>query len=217
MYLVERILICSHGMGISSISILLNELLSLLQIAQNKQVQMIRLGTSGGIGIEGGNLIITSEIVNEKTFKSEWIYYSCGKEIRQSCQLNADIASKLKAIADAKKYPCIIGKTMTTEDYYEGQARLDGALCDYKYEDKENYLKELYKKGVRNFEMEGSILAGMCTRNEIPCAMLCVAYLNRLNEDTVAGKHSKEEIDSWMVKAIDVVVQYICEFIMKKN
>ena len=47
--------------------------------------------------------------------------------------------------------------------------------------------------------------------------MLCVAYLDRLKEDTVPEKYSKEEITSWMEHAIDVVIQYIYQFVLNKG
>lgn len=53
--------------------------------------------------------------------------------------------------------------TMTANDFYEAQARLDGAFCDYTAECKRKYLSELNSKhGVKNIEMEASLFAAMC-------------------------------------------------------
>ena len=38
-------------------------------------------------------------------------------------------------------YMTVLGKTISTDDFYEGQGRLDGAICEYNEEDKMNYLK----------------------------------------------------------------------------
>lgn len=45
-------LVLQHGMGIPSISIMLHELIKLLHYAHCKDVTIIRIGTSGGIGEE---------------------------------------------------------------------------------------------------------------------------------------------------------------------
>ena len=41
-----------------------------------------------------------------------------------------------------KTIPCVIGKTMGTDDFYEGQGRLDGAFCEYTEAEKFEYLQK---------------------------------------------------------------------------
>lgn len=43
-----------------------------------------------------------------------------------------------------------------------GQGRLDGALCSYSEKDKQEYLEAAHAAGIRNIEMESSVLAAMC-------------------------------------------------------
>lgn len=45
-----------------------------------------------------------------------------------------------------------------------GQARLDGAFCDYSEEDKMAFLKRIHDRGVRNIEMESLCFAAYCHR-----------------------------------------------------
>lgn len=45
-----------------------------------------------------------------------------------------------------------------------GQARLDGAFCDYTEEDKMNFLKRAHARGIANIEMESLCFAAMCHR-----------------------------------------------------
>jgi uridine phosphorylase len=61
--LVGPVLVCSHGMGCPSISILLNEIAKLLNYADAEAV-WIRIGTSGGIDVPPGTIVITSESLN---------------------------------------------------------------------------------------------------------------------------------------------------------
>lgn len=53
-----------HGMGIPSVSILLHEVIKLMHHAKVRDPIFFRIGTSGGIGIDGGNVIITEEALN---------------------------------------------------------------------------------------------------------------------------------------------------------
>eukprot|EP01083_Nonionella_stella_P018351 51158_1 len=216
LYKIDCVLSCSNGMGLSSVCLFLNELLRIMDIAQNNSFEVIRLGSSGGIGMEGGSLVVSTHSLDPITMKPEWTYYSCGHQIKQECIYTKQIYKRLFAIAKAKKYNVGYGKTVSTETYYEAQGRLDGSLCQYTESNKMAYLQKLHKNGVRNFEMEGTVLSGICTRNNIKCGMIAVSYLNRLKEDTVPKKYSKEERDSWMDNAIDVLLQYIYQFVLKK-
>jgi len=52
-------------MGIPSVSILLHEVIKLMYHARVKDPVFIRIGTCGGIGYEGGTVIISEEAVDE--------------------------------------------------------------------------------------------------------------------------------------------------------
>lgn len=62
-YLVGPVLVCSHGMGGPSISILLNEVAKLLKYA-HADAYWIRMGTCGGIDVAPGTVVISSESLN---------------------------------------------------------------------------------------------------------------------------------------------------------
>jgi uridine phosphorylase len=64
MYKIGPVISVSHGMGCSSISILLNELIKLVHYAGCKNVTFLRIGTCGGIGVEPGSIVITNEAVD---------------------------------------------------------------------------------------------------------------------------------------------------------
>ena len=63
LYRVGPILVCSHGMGGHSISILLNEIAKLLKYAQANAI-WIRIGTCGGVDVIPGTVCITSQSLN---------------------------------------------------------------------------------------------------------------------------------------------------------
>lgn len=51
-------------MGVPSIGILLHEIIKLMYHAKCKDPVFIRIGTCGGIGIEGGTVVVSSEGVD---------------------------------------------------------------------------------------------------------------------------------------------------------
>ncbi|KAK8809581.1 hypothetical protein WA158_000524 [Blastocystis sp. Blastoise] len=79
LYKAGRFISCSHGMGMPSLSILLHELAKIFYNAGVlDDVQIIRLGTSGGLGVAPGTVVITSEAVDGE-LKPVYSLPICGK------------------------------------------------------------------------------------------------------------------------------------------
>jgi uridine phosphorylase len=64
-YKIGPVLSISHGMGVPSVSIMLHELIKLLHHAQATDVTLFRLGTSGGLGLQPGTVVLSTEAVDE--------------------------------------------------------------------------------------------------------------------------------------------------------
>ena len=64
MFKVGPVLSVSHGMGVPSLSILLHELIKMLSHAGAVDPVFFRIGTCGGIGLEGGTVVVTEEAVD---------------------------------------------------------------------------------------------------------------------------------------------------------
>ncbi|KAF6087110.1 uridine phosphorylase 1 [Phyllostomus discolor] len=189
MYKAGPVLAVSHGMGIPSTSIMLHELLKLLYHARCSGVAIIRIGTSGGIGLEPGSVVITQQAV-DACFKPEFEQMVLGKRVVRSPVLDAQLAQELlQSSKDLKEFPTVLGNTMCTSDFYEGQGRLDGALCSYTDKEKQEYLRAAHAAGVRNIEMESTVLGAMCNACGIPAAVVCVTLLDRLQGDQVSSPH----------------------------
>lgn len=58
------VLCCSHGVGMSTMSVILHELLKLVHYAKCKDPIFIRIGTSGGIGVDPGTVVVTHDAYN---------------------------------------------------------------------------------------------------------------------------------------------------------
>ncbi|CAG11963.1 unnamed protein product, partial [Tetraodon nigroviridis] len=189
MYKVGPVLSVSHGVGIPSIAIMLHELIKLLYHARCKDVTIIRLGTSGGIGLEPGTVVVTKQAV-DATFLPKFEQVILGKTVVRNTDLDQSLAEQLlECSQELNQFETVLGKTMCTMDFYEGQARLDGAFCSYTEEDKQEYLKRARDAGVCNIEMESSVFATMCKMSGLKAAVVCVTLLNRLKGDQLDSSH----------------------------
>ena len=161
MFKVGPVLISSHGMGQPSMSILLHEVAKLLDYAGAEDPVFIRLGTSGGLGVKPGTVVVTNEGMNGM-LGSDYTLPVNGKMISRPATFHAvTVQGVLDAVATRPEVSdlfndevVVTGKTMAADCFYEGQGRLDGAICEYDNADKLAFLQEAYDAGVRNIEME---------------------------------------------------------------
>ena len=173
-------------MGVSSLSILLNELIKLVYYAKCKNVNFFRIGTSGGLGVEPGTVCISNGAVDE-LLRPYYELHINGKIVHRPAILNAELVKELEDFAKEhhSSFPVKTGKTMCAYDFYEAQTRIDGAFSNMTKEDKLKRLKTISEAGVVNIEMEAIAFASMCRYAGIPGAIICVTIINRLNGDQV--------------------------------
>ncbi|XP_055851087.1 uridine phosphorylase 1-like isoform X1 [Episyrphus balteatus] len=214
MYKVGPVLAVSHGMGTPSVSILMHELIKLMYHAKCQDPIFIRIGTCGGVGVEGGTVVITEDALDGQLRNSQE-FCILGKVVHRPAKLDRKVARELKALASADDpYDTVIGKTLCTNDFYEGQGRLDGAFCDYTESDKLEYLQTLRSNGVVNIEMESTVFAALTYHAGIKAAVVCVALLNRLNGDQVNSP--KEVMLEWQERPQILVSRYIRKVLSQK-
>lgn len=109
-----------------------------------------------------------------------------GKLVRRPAKLDRQLARDLRALAHRDDpYDTVVGKTMCSNDFYEGQGRLDGAFCEFTETEKMEYLTKLQKAGVVNIEMESLCFAALTHHAGIQAAVVCVTLLDRLKGDQV--------------------------------
>ena len=72
---------------------------------------------------------------------------------------------------------------MCAHDFYEGQARVDGAFCDYTIESKMKFLNRCYENGITNIEMESLCFVGLLNHAKIRCNFFLVNALLLYNID----------------------------------
>lgn len=84
-------------------------------------------------------------------------------------------------------FETISANTMSTDCFYEGQGRTDGAVCEYDDAAKMEFLQKCHKLGIRNIEMEATMFASMTQKVGVKAADVCVTLINRLNGDQVSA------------------------------
>ncbi|MBU0506110.1 MAG: uridine phosphorylase [bacterium] len=205
LYKVGPVVSVSHGMGMPSISILMHEITKLMYYAGAESPDFIRIGTSGGVGVDPGTVVLSEEALNGNIEP----YYELavlGETKRYPTKLDKGLNEAL--FETRGDLSVVMGKTVGVNCFYEEQARIDGALYPgYDLDDKMTFIKKIYEKGVRNFEMEAPQFASFCMRAGLRGAVVCVALLNRLHGDQVTS--TSEQLADFSDRAQQVVLNYI--------
>lgn len=208
MYKIGPVLSVSHGMGAPSLSILMHEILKLVHYADCKNVVFIRVGTSGGIAIPPGSVVVSTGAVNG-ALREELETHILGELVRRPTVIDNKLANDIVAVG-RKAMPelnIVTGKTMCTNDFYEGQGRLDGAFCHFTKEKKFEFLERLQSLNVINIEMEATQFASMCHHAGVKGAVVCVTLLDRTQGDQVSTP--KDVMLKWQEYPQKVVLHYI--------
>ncbi|KAH8388294.1 hypothetical protein KR093_003015 [Drosophila rubida] len=208
LYKVGPVLCASHGIGGPSISILLHELIKIMHHAKCQNPVFFRLGTSGGIGVEPGTVVITSEALDGQLRASYEIVVHTTPDMRPT-KLDEDLSKELRSLSDPCRdgFDTIIGKTLCANDFYEGQSRLDGAFCCYTPDQKKEFLEKISSQGVVNMEMESTAFAALTGQAGIRSAVVCVTILNRLEGDQITTPG--DTLKSWDLRPQTLIARYM--------
>lgn len=205
LYKVGPVLSVSHGMGIGSIRIMLHEITKVLHYAGATDVQYIRIGTCGGIGVAPGTVVLTEEALNAQLEARDDVV----KLGRVHAYPTTFDPALIRALYENRgSIPTICGKTVATNCFYEEQTRLDGAVDPgYTRHEQRAFLHRLHEIGVRSYEMEATALAGFCHRAGIRAADASVVIVNRLHGDQITSTHT--ELAAFSTNAQNLVLQYL--------
>lgn len=215
LYKVGPVVSASHGIGMPSMLVLLHELAKLLHYAGAKDVAFIRIGTSGGIGSEPGTIIMSTSGVMG-TLEPVWESIELGERRRYGADLDMSLVNGLIAAAKDINVPAVSGMTLGSDDFYDGQGRMDGALRPwYTEEDKMKYLQKAFNAGVRNIEMEAPAFGAFCRRAGIRGAIVCCSIVNRLKGDQISS--TPAQLGQFSVDAQAVVTQHMKTVLLQNS
>ncbi|HEX5144879.1 MAG TPA: uridine phosphorylase [Mycobacterium sp.] len=187
------VLFVSHGMGMPSASIALQELMRLVFFLKRGDLDALdemfwcRVGTSGGVGLPAGAVVVSSEglMADLKPYRllrgGDGEYWFDGR-------FPDGVRDAIVAANEGADFPLAVGKTVAGNEFFLEQFRLDGALSFETPETKMAWLQWLDANGVRNIEMEGAMLAGYLNHWGFPkFAMICCTLLDRLHGDQITA------------------------------
>lgn len=207
-YRIGNILSVSHGMGNVTIDALLHAITKLLYYAGNKELEYIRVGTSGGIGVEPGTVVVTKKAFMPN-LEPYYTTYELDKRIDTPTILDSSLVEKiLAAQPQGLHFNILSGNSIAADDFYLGQCRYDGAMRtrqDRVF--REGFFNKVHELGICNFEMESTALAAFCHQAQIPATMIAVTLVNRFEGDQISV--TPEQLAEYSDRSQAVVINYL--------
>lgn len=210
------VLFASHGMGMPSASIAVQELMRMMYFVKGGDLDALdeifwaRVGTSGGVGLPGGTSVVTTEglLADLKPFRV--LRGGKGEQFFDGT-FPLDVAEAIKAANAHTDIPVELGKTIAGNEFFLEQCRLDGAIRLDDLNSKMAWLEWIHEHGVRNIEMEGAMLAAYLNHwGFSKFAMICTTLLNRLEGDQVTA--SAEQLHKFSEDSGEVLFNYLKSF-----
>lgn len=207
------VLFVSHGMGMPSASIAVQEAMRMLYFLKDgdldalDQVFWARVGTSGGVDLPPGTMVLSTEALMADLKPFRLLQGGHGEYWFDGTFPAASRAAIIAANA-GNGIEIVEGKTVSGNEFYLEQFRLDGAINFETLESKQAWLQWVAENGVRNIEMEGAMLAGYLNYWGFRrFAMICTTLLNRLEGDQVTS--TSEELHRFTDQAGEVLFNYL--------
>lgn len=216
LYKIGFILIISHGIGMPSALICLNEMTKLLKYLKIADAVFINIQPAGGLAVPAGSVVIIEEALNTK-LEPKFTSIECGVEYEYLTYFNKGLAQTILEFSNKYnsynelKLNIIKGKSISTNDFYEEQARLDGFLIpEFTKQEKDLYLQQAYNAGVYSIDVYSTAFAGFCNQLNIRAIAINVTMGDRLINDEILI--SREE----QLKAVRNASVFIFDCITQK-
>lgn len=210
-YYTGGVLFCSHGMGMPSASIAIQELMKLVYFvkggdpAKMDEVFWCRVGTSGGLCNPGDVVVTTEGLMSDF---GPYRLFSLGREVSFDSRFPDKVADEIITANEGSGLTIVKGKTIGCNSFYIEQNRVDGAVCLCTGKQKEEWLQKAYDLGVRNIEMEAPMIAGFLNHwGFSKFAVICCALVNRMKGDQVAA--TAAELAQYSINAEQALWNYL--------
>jgi uridine phosphorylase len=210
-YRVGSVLCASHGMGNPSIITFLDAISKIMYFAGNLDIEYVRIGTSGGFGVNPGSVILTQTAYMPDLIP-EFKLYPLGKKFVYPTHMNSELNQKiLHSQPKNLDFLFSTGNTIAADDFYRGQVRLDGIVKPrFSLEERSNYFSKMKQLNILNFEMESTGLASFCNRAQIPATMIATTIVDRIKVDSISA--TPAELIKFSDNAQSIIINYIKEY-----
>ncbi|RFD24068.1 uridine phosphorylase [Mycobacterium uberis] len=208
------VLFASHGMGMASASIALQELMRLVFFLKRGDLKVLdqvfwcRVGTSGGVGLPSGTVVVSSEGLMADLLPYRLLRGGDGEywfDGRFPVDTHNAIIAANECIDDLT---VMSGRTVSGNEFFLEQFRLDGAVCLETPATKTERLRWLDENGVCNIEMEGAMIAGYLNYwGFSKFAMICCILLNRLEGDQITA--TPQQLRKFSNNSVVVLFNYL--------
>lgn len=207
------VIFASHGMGMPSASIAMQEMMRLVyflkrgDLAALDEIFWARVGTSGGVGLPGGTIVV-SDAGLMPDLKPYRLFQGARGTYWFDGTFPAPTRAAIIAANAGSGHSIVEGTTIATHEFFIEQFRLDGAIRLETETTKQEFLRWLYDNGVRNIEMEGAMLAAYLNHWGFSSfAMICAVLLDRLHGDQMTS--TPEELHRFSEDSGDVLFRFL--------
>lgn len=216
LFKIGCVLCVNHGVGYSSVTIVLHEIVKLLHYARVRDPIIFRIGTSGGIDLPAGTVVIAEKVCNDY-FEEVFEFPVLAKRVQMAAILDRNLAAELKRLSSEKcpDIPVVNGKTMSQEHFYESVASVKASICHCDDDVvREGYFDLLRRNNVLNADMEAVAVAAITNRLGIKAAVVNV-IVNDLLHPTEGVGH--EVLAEWQIRPQRIVAEYIKGYLRETN
>lgn len=202
---VHNSLIVSHGIGVPSLLICLNEIVKLLWHSKVENPKFFRTGPADGLGVPPGSIVLGTSAL-DNAFKSEFVSIEFGETYIYPAPLDTEFTQDVAKFA--RSYQPILGQIIGGVGYYTGQARLNGSMpLTYTPEEQSAYLDKAYNLGVRSLDMEVLGFAAFCQQLAIPGCEVNSILVDRFKSDQISLP--KKEQLAILTRTAHLIIDYV--------
>ncbi|WP_407330522.1 uridine phosphorylase [Enterovibrio sp. 27052020O] len=186
----QSVVVCSTGIGGPSTSIAVEEL------AQLGVRTFLRVGTTGAIqpNINVGDMIVTTGSVRLDGASTHFA------PLEFPAVADFDVATAMKAAADASGAAVHTGVTASSDTFYPGQERYD-TFSGRVVKRFQGSMKEWQDMGVLNFEMESATLLTMCASSGLKAGCVAGVIINRTQKE-IPDQATMAETEARSIKVV---------------
>lgn len=214
------VLFASHGMGMPSASIAVQELMRMVYFLKHGDIGAMgdifwaRVGTSSGVGLPGGTIVVSSEGLQADLKPYRLLQGARGTYWFEGT-FPAATREAIVAASEGTGLSVVSGRTIAVNEFFLELSGRDGAIRLETAQGEQEFLDWLHENGVANIEMEGAMLAAYMNHwGFTSFAMICAVLLNSREGSQVTA--TPEQLHSFSEGSADVLFNYLTSLLLAR-